>query len=190
MDQNKDITTIINSSSNDLNHSQQMIMSEVFHHLKSIAKNHKYKFSKNDLNTTAIVNEAWIKLNKGNSVFNDRNHYYAVCSIAMKQILLNEAKKIYQNQTHVSIDDELLLDTETANQAHWFLELERQMQQLQKYSKRLEKVFIYRYFGGMKVKEISELMQLSPRTVDREWKRAKLMISIAMQELKSKNINE
>lgn len=188
MDQIKDITTIINSSSSDLNQSQQIIMSEVFHHLKSIAKNHKYKFSKNDLNTTAIVNEAWIKLNKSNSVFNDRNHYYAVCSIAMKQILLNEAKKIYHNQTHVSIEDEPLPDT--AIQAHWFLDLERQMQQLQNYSKRLEKIFIYRYFGGMKVKEIAELMQLSPRTVDREWKRAKLMISVAMQELKSNNINE
>lgn len=181
MDQIKDITTIINRNSQELNQSQQLIMNEVFHHLKSIAKNHKYKFSKNDLNTTAIVNEAWIKLNKSNSVFNDRNHYYAVCSIAMKQILLNEAKKIYHNQTHVPIDDELLCDNDTTIQAHWFLELERQIQQLKNYSKRLEKIFVYRYFGGMKVKEISELMQLSPRTVDREWKRAKLMVSVAMQ---------
>ncbi len=188
MDQLKDITTIINSQSNNLNQNQQLIMNEVFHHLKSIAKNHKFKFSKNDLNTTALVNEAWIKLNKSDSVFNDRNHYYAVCSIAMKQILLNEAKKIYNSKIHINIEDELL--PETANEAHWFLELERQMQQLQNYSSRLEQIFIYRYFGGMKVNEIAELMQLSPRTVDREWKKAKLMISVAMQDLKIKYSNE
>ena len=180
MDQIDNITRIINSNSNELNHSQQRIMNEVFNHLKSIAKNHRYKFKKNDLNTTALVNEAWIKLNKSNSVFNDRNHYYAVCSMAMKQILLNEAKKLYNKDTPVSLEDEKL--PSPAIEAHWLLELDKQLEQLRVFSQRLEQIFIYRYFGGMKINEISELLNLSPRTVDREWKKAKLMISVALQE--------
>ena len=135
---------------------------------------------KNDLNTTALVNEAWIKLNKNKSVFNDRNHYYAVCSMAMKQILLNEAKKIYNKDTPVSLEDEKL--PSPTIEAHWLLELDKQLEQLRVFSQRLEQIFIYRYFGGMKINEISELLNLSPRTVDREWKKAKLMISVALQE--------
>ncbi|MBL4658930.1 MAG: sigma-70 family RNA polymerase sigma factor [Alcanivoracaceae bacterium] len=180
MDQIDNITRIINSNSNELNHSQQRIMNEVFNHLKLIAKNHRYKFKKNDLNTTALVSEAWIKLNKSNSVFNDRNHYYAVCSMAMKQILLNEAKKIYNQNTPISLEDENL--PSPAIEAHWLIELDKQLEQLRSFSQRLEQIFIYRYFGGMKISEISELLKLSPRTVDREWKKAKLMISIALQE--------
>jgi len=98
----------------------------------------------------------------------------------MKQILLNEAKKIYNQDTPVSLEDEKL--PSSAIEAHWLLELDKQLEHLRSFSQRLEQIFIYRYFGGMKINEISELLNLSPRTVDREWKKAKLMISIALQE--------
>lgn len=180
MDKADHITQTINSDSKNLTHDQQMVMNQVFNQLKIIAKNHKFKFKKNELNTTALVNEAWLKLNKNGSLFNDRNHYYAVSSMAMKQILLNEAKKIINQGHQQTLNEEALMVS--AHEAHWVLDIEKHLTKLRSFSTRLEKIFIYRYFGGMKINEIAELLESSPRTIDRDWKKAKLMISVSLQE--------
>ncbi len=48
------------------------------------------------------------------------------------------------------------------------------------FSERLETVFVYKYFGGMAIEEIARALEISPRSVDRAWKKAKLMMSVAL----------
>ncbi len=174
------LTELLNSDHKDLNTQQQQVLNQVYAQLKKIAKSQRYKIQQNELNTTALVNEAWIKLNKNDFQFNDRGHFFAVSALAMRQILLNQAKKIQQRGHHEEINEDLMVGD--MQQAHWLLDLEQQLNNLAEYSSRLEKIFIYRFFGGMGVKEVAELFNVSERTINREWKKAKLMISIGLEQ--------
>ena len=176
----KQLTELINTHGDELSHEQQRALETVYDQLKKIAKSQRYKVHHAELNTTALVNEAWIKMKKKEPVFNDRNHFYATSAIAMRHILLNQATKLSSQPSHVTLHNADLIDD--LSEAHWLIEMEKQLKRMGRYSKRLENIFVCRYFGGMKISEIAELFDTSPRTIDREWKKAKLMMSASMSE--------
>ncbi|WP_395377023.1 ECF-type sigma factor [Marinicella sp. W31] len=174
----QELTQLLNRHGSEMTVEHQKMLEMVYQQLKKIAKSQKFKVSQQELNTTALVNEAWIKLNKNDKIFSNRNHFFATSAIAMRHILLNQAKKQTSRGISQPLEEDSLVDN--ASEALWFLDLEKHLQQLGEYSKRLEEVFVYRYFGGMKLEEIAELMSLSKRTVNRDWKKAKLMLSVAL----------
>ncbi len=175
----KQLTQLLNADSKNLTPDQQRALESVYWQLKKIAQSQKYKVYKHELNTTALVNEAWIKLHHKSRYFNDRNHFYATSAMAMRQILLNQAQKVAQKSSATDVDVELLIDDK--EEALWLLDLEKQLVRLKQYSERLEAIFVYRYFGGMTVDEIAQVLAVGARTVDRDWKKAKLMMSVALK---------
>lgn len=172
------LTQIINSEQRSLSSDEQKAVALIYSHLKKIAHAQKFKFSKNELNTTELVNEAWLKLYKNERLFNDRNHFYATSALAMRQILLNQAKKMTQSGQKVELTDQALITQQ--EEALWLLQMEKNLRKLADYAPRLEEVFVYRYFGGMSVGEIAQILETSERTINRDWKKAKLMLSVAM----------
>ena len=174
----KDLTQLLNTENHHLTSDHQKALEMVYQQLKKIAKTQKFKVSQQELNTTALVNEAWIKLNKNNKVFSNRNHFYATSALAMRHILLNQAKKQASQGISQPLEEDSMIADQT--EALWLLDLEKHLQDLAEYSKRLEEIFVYRYFGGMKIEEIADLLSLSKRTVNRDWKKAKLMLSVAL----------
>ena len=174
------ITSLINKRSLGFDPNEQYDFDQIYAHLKQLAKIQKVKIKGQSINTTMLVNEAWLKL-KGNNTYNNRNHFFAVCSIAMKHILINEskrAKRVVAAQT--LIDGES--DThELQDDLDWMIDLEKQLHNLNRRSERLEQVFVYRFFGGMSNAEIAEVLGVNVRTIDRDWRSAMLMISCAMQ---------
>lgn len=179
----EDLTQIINLDNEALSQDDQDALALVYQQLKKIAQSQKFKVSQHELNTTALVNEAWLKLFKNKKLFNDRNHFYATSALAMRHILLNQAKKYVNQVQHQTWGDEVQLEQQS--EALWLLDLERHLQNLAAYSPRLEQIFVCRYFGGMKIDEIASSMALSKRTVDRDWKKAKMMLSLAMGQAKN-----
>lgn len=179
MDQNQ-LTQLLNTDNRQLSNEQQKQLESVYFQLKKMAHSQKFKIQKHGLNTTALVNEAWIKLNHKNRLFNDRSHFFATSALAMRQILLNQAEKVANREE----DDTQEVDELTAdkNEAIWLLDLEHQLKKMGQYSSRLETVFVYKYFGGMGIEEIAESMGLSPRSIDRAWKKAKLMMSLGLEQ--------
>ncbi len=179
MDQ-KQLTQLINADKQKLSAEQQKQLESVYFHLKKIAHSQKFKVHKHGLNTTALVNEAWIKLNHNDRVFNDRGHFFATSALAMRQILLNEAEKVAKrSEDELFPVDEILVDK---SEAIWLIDLEQQLKKMGQFSERLETVFVYKYFGGMSIEEIAGALAISPRSVDRAWKKAKLMMSVALEQ--------
>ncbi len=114
-------TQLLNSDQQELSPSQQKDMENIYQQLKHIAKSQKFKIKVNDLNTTALVNETWLKTKDTNKFFNDRNHFFAYCAIAMRHILINQARK---NKLITYIDnDEQLLQQEVYIQSEYLLDL-------------------------------------------------------------------
>lgn len=174
-----DLTQILNNNNKNLSAGQQKDMDLIYGKLKQIAKSQRLKIKTNGLNTTALVNEAWLKTKDTDKTFNDRNHFFAYCSIAMRHILINQAKK---NKLVTYVDDIELVQQKIYQQSDYLLELERQLKKLKKFSPRLEQIFTYRFFGDMDFDSIANLLKMSERTVLRDWKKARIMLSVAMEK--------
>lgn len=111
------------------------------------------------LQTTALVNEAYLRLVDVTSVsWKDRAHFFAVAAQMMRRILVDAARsrasaKRGARAPHVSLDEAL------NNLAHM--------------DTRKARVIELRFFGGLSVEETAEVLKISPQSVMRDWKLAK-----------------
>ena len=128
------------------------------------------------LNTTALVHECYLNLvDQSDDGWRDRAHFYATAARAMRHILVDyarrrNAQKRGGKQHRVTLDERMAV---TDMKAAELLHLNDALDQLTERSPRLGQVVEYRFFGGMKVEEIAEVLGTSVRTVHRDWTRAK-----------------
>ena len=172
------LTQLLNNDQSALTNQQQHDIEAVYQRLKEIARSQRFKVKGTGLNTTALVNEAWLKSQKQAKTFNDRNHFFAYSSIAMRHILLNEAKK---NRLITYVDSQSFADEPVFKESSYLLDLEKQLVKLKAFDESLEQVFTYKFYGDMDFKDIAEVMQISERTVFRNWKKARAMLAVALQ---------
>lgn len=129
----------------------------------------------NTLQPTALINEAYLKLaNVETASFNDRCHFFAVASSAMRQILVNHAKSRLAGKrggglAHVSIDETQPVHEEAAE----IVALHEALEALQAVDPRKSKLVEMRYFGGLSIEETAEALGVSVRTVHRDWSLAR-----------------
>jgi len=114
--------------------------------------------------------------------FENRAHFFAVASSAMRQILVNHAKgrltaKRGGARAHVSIDDVQPLHQEAAE----IVALNDALEALQIIDERKSKIVEMRYFGGYSDLEIAETLGISDRTVQRDWEKARLILAAALR---------
>jgi RNA polymerase sigma factor (TIGR02999 family) len=128
------------------------------------------------LNTTGLVNELYLKLvDRSNTYPNDRGHFMAIASRAMRQIIIDYARdratrKRGGGVRHVSLDKAQI---SVADQAGELLEIDRAMGALADVDARLVRIVECRFFAGLTEEETAEALDISLRTVQRDWKRAK-----------------
>lgn len=127
------------------------------------------------INTTALVNEAWLRLQKHGLKAESRKHFFCVAALAMQQILVNEAhrKQAAKRQS----DEALTPDSVHQDQASWMITLDEILVTLNEAQPRLAETFRLRYFLGMTETETAALLELNPRTVRRDWLTARTLIS-------------
>jgi len=175
------ITQLINEQSLNFSAEEQISFQEVYLHLKKVARIQKLKISNGQLDTTELVNDAWLKLNQSDKNFKNRNHFFAVCALSMKHILINQSKKIQLMHRKNQLVSEEYDANNLYGEAEWMIELQQQLIRLKKYSTRLEAVFTYKFFGGLTNNEIAQLLSVNERTIERDWLKAKNLISMALE---------
>lgn len=128
------------------------------------------------LDTSALVNEAYLKLagSPGPS-WNDRGHLMAVCATAMRHIIVDYALSQQRLKRggglqRVSFEDARLMPDE---QAEDLVALHAALDRLAELDERLARVVECRFFAGLSVPETATALGCSPRTVDRDWQKAK-----------------
>ena len=135
--------------------------------------------SNHTLQPTALVHEAFLKLSNLNEIkWNDRKHFYHFVSHLMRQILVdharkNAAEKRGNNTIHFSVDD---LNIPLEERADAIVRLDEALETLARFDEQQAKIVEMKYFGGMKTDEIAEALEISVRTVGREWKEARLWL--------------
>ncbi len=127
------------------------------------------------LQTTAVVNEAYLRLvARGGSPWGDRAHFFAVSAKAMRHILIDHARargsaKRGGGEVRVTLDEAA---TPRAQRAPDVLALDEALERLSAQHPRRGQVVELRYFGGLTNDEIAEVLEISPATVERDWRHA------------------
>lgn len=156
----------------------------VYRELRAIAHRQLAAHGGDDtLNSTALVHEAYLKLGSdAGAAWQDRSHFFALASLVMRQILTDRARartaakrggtqrRITLEEQTVSVDD----------QAESLLQLDDALSRLAAYAPRLVRVVEFRFFGGMTDEEIGSVLGITPRTVRRDWDKARILLRRAL----------
>ena len=165
----------------------------VYDNLREIARGQRRRQPDTEtLNTTALVNEAFLKLfGTGTRDFKDRSHFMAVAATAMRQILIGHARRnIAQKRgggeapaSFEEVEHALASDVGLVPQAaDALLALDRALERLQQLSARQSRIVECRFFGGMSIEETAEALAISPATVKRDWSMAQAWLHREMQQ--------
>jgi RNA polymerase sigma factor (TIGR02999 family) len=158
----------------------------VFQELHRLA--HRYMSGEKQghlLQTTALINEAYIRLTGLERMdWQNRTHFYAVASQMMRRILVDFARsqkslKRGGKASRVSIDDIPLVSEDTDLN---LVALDDALQVLSDVDERKCKVVELRFFGGLSVAETAEVLKVSPDTVLRDWRLAKVWLRREMTQ--------
>jgi RNA polymerase sigma factor (TIGR02999 family) len=135
------------------------------------------------LSTTALVHEAYLKLvDQSRSELRDRAHFFAVASLAMREVLVDRARarvalKRGGDSRHVSLDEE---EIAADDQPDVVLALDDSLNRLAEAEPRLARVVECRFFGGLTEEEIAEALGVTLRTVQRDWVKARMLLRRAL----------
>ncbi len=131
------------------------------------------------LQTTALVNEAYLRLIDLSRVqWQDRAHFFAMAARLMRRILVDYARS-HRSQKRGGAQEKVVLDealaVSTAPDAD-LVALDDALQRLTAVDARKGQVVEMRFFGGLTVEETAEALNVSPDTVMRDWRLAKLWL--------------
>jgi RNA polymerase sigma factor (TIGR02999 family) len=134
------------------------------------------------LQTTALVNEAYIRLaGSQNVAWQNRSHFFAVTAQVMRHILIDHARrrnyvKHGGEVRQVAFDEAVAGPDATLMsqpRAAELLALDEALDELAKLDPRKSRVVELRYFGGLSLDETAEVLEVSQMTVRRDWRAAK-----------------
>lgn len=127
------------------------------------------------LQTSALVNEAYVRLIKWDEArFENRAHFFGVSAQLMRRILVDFARSRprIEGQTarHVALEEALVVSGERRAD---LVALDEALVELAKFDERKARVVEMKFFGGLSVEEMAEVLKVSEVTVMREWAKAK-----------------
>lgn len=130
--------------------------------------------SEHSLQTTALVNEAYLRLTDYKRMrWQNRAHFFAVSAQLMRRILVDHARRHNLKRgagiQHVSLEDTAVVGERDED----LVALDNALQALACFDSRKAQVVELRFFGGLSVEETAEVLKVSPITVMRDWSTAK-----------------
>jgi RNA polymerase sigma-70 factor, ECF subfamily len=149
----------------------------VYEELRRLARGFMRKERSNHtLQTSALINEAYLKLaDQDETNWQNRAHFFAVAAQIMRHILVDHARSYgYEKRgagaRRVGLDDAQVFSEERAGE---LVALDEALTNLATVDPRKSRIVELRFFGGLNIDETAEIMELSPTTVQREWRAAK-----------------
>lgn len=136
------------------------------------------------LDASALVNEAYLRLVDQREVqWASRGHFFAIAAQAMRRVLVDHARGHVAAKRGGGAERVTLSGIASPRQAQAEIDviwLNGALEQLAKLDARQAKVVELRYFAGMSVEEVAEVLSISPATVKREWATARVWLAHAL----------
>ena len=131
------------------------------------------------LQTTALVNEAFLRLTDARQIrWQDRGHFLGISARLMRRVLVDHARargylKRGGGAERVTLHEGLVMSPDPALDV---VALDRALEALEKVDVRKSRIIELRFFGGLSVAETADVLHVSPDTVKRDWRLAKLWL--------------
>lgn len=130
------------------------------------------------LQATALINEAYLRLVGEDIEWTNRAHFVGLAAHVMRRVLVDYARQHNAERRagglkRVEMEDNLAIAPERLDEV---LFLDEAMAKLQADSPRQARVVELRYFGGLSVEQIGEILKVAPRSVKRDWALARIFL--------------
>jgi RNA polymerase sigma factor (TIGR02999 family) len=153
------------------------LLAVVYEELKRVAQRQmRRERAGHTLDTTALVHEAYLKLvDQSEAVWQDRAHFFGVAARAMRQVLIDHARRRVAQKRgggweRATLDEDLLGEQAPMEE---LVALDDALERLGQLDPRLVQVVEYRFFGGLTEEETAALLGITTRTVQRDWAKAR-----------------
>jgi RNA polymerase sigma factor (TIGR02999 family) len=159
----------------------------VYDELRRLARYHMGAQARgHTLQPTALVNEAYLRLvDRARVDWRGRTHFIAYASKAMRNLLIDHARQHASARHGGAVQRVTLIDDGARDHEldlDQLLSLNQALDRLAGHDARQARIVELRYFGGLKVNEVAELLQVSKRTVESHWTHARAWL---LRELSS-----
>jgi len=137
------------------------------------------------LQTSALVNEAYLRLVEQKSVhWQNRAHFFGIAAQLMRRILVDHARshqyaKRGGGAQKVALDEAAMLTQERAAE---LVALHEALTELSGMDERKGRIVEMKFFGGLTTEEVAEVLRVTPRTIEREWRKAKAWLHHAISK--------
>jgi RNA polymerase sigma factor (TIGR02999 family) len=154
--------------------SAEALMPVVYEELRALAGKYFRLSSGVEVAPTSIVHEAFVKLSGANPSWRDREHFCAVAATAMRQILVDRARRQKAAKRGGGWERVTLSVALEGVPGRLDLEaLDDALEALTALDARQARIVELRFFGGLTVPEAAQHLQVSTSTVEKEWRRAR-----------------
>lgn len=151
---------------------QPELTDDLYAHLRAIAGRVMNGQGPHTLQPTALVHEAWIKL-AGHPGFESRLHFLRAAALAMRQILVDQARARGSAKRGAHAHHTTLSGIPGESEAFDLVELDASLSKLQALDPEAADVVLLRCFGGLTLPETAEVLALSERTISTRWRHAR-----------------
>ncbi|MCX6587110.1 MAG: sigma-70 family RNA polymerase sigma factor [Acidobacteria bacterium] len=174
---NSEVTQLLANLRKGQHQAHEQLFPIVYNELRKIAANYmRRERTDHTLQATALVHEAYMQLvDQTRVTWQNRAHFFGVAAQLMRRILVDHARsqnalKRGGDAQKISLDDSVGL---AAGPPVAFDELDEALNRLHELDPNQAKIIELRFFGGLTVEEVSEVIGLSTATIEREWRMAK-----------------
>jgi len=158
----------------------------VYEELRRLARSYMRREPKgHTLQTTALINEAYVRLVDQQSVrWQNRSHFFAISAQIMRRILVDHARRHLQAKRgggakRISLDEVMIVAKERSAEV---LMLDEALSNLARLDPRRSQVVELRYFAGLNNSEIASVLKISENTVMRDWNLARAWLYQTLSE--------
>ncbi|MEO7660240.1 MAG: sigma-70 family RNA polymerase sigma factor [Pyrinomonadaceae bacterium] len=175
------ITQILSEMKRDGEDSYNELLPLVYDELRLLANRYLGRErSDHTLQPTALVHEAYLRLIGQKKIeWQNRAHFFGVSARLMREILIDHArgknrqKRGGEYQTRIELDSAISIES---NATLDVVAVDEALTKLENLDERQARIVEMKFFAGLTIEEIAEVLSLSPATVKREWSTAKLLL--------------
>lgn len=164
-----EITRLLRAWRDGADDARERLVEVVYDELKKIASAHLRRERRGQtLEVTGLVHEAFLRLVPQTRVdWRDRKHFFGLASTCMRRVLVDRARA--RNAAKRDPEAYALTDAPAVATPEELLDLDRALDRLAEQHPRLAQVVEMRYFAGLELRDIAECLELSERTLKRDW---------------------
>ena len=165
------------AASGDAN-AEELLLKTLYRELHDMARRElRRERPAHTLQPTALLNEAYVRLMRGGkNTWNDRVHFLSVAAKVMRRILVDHARRRAAGKRGAGVTPVELKDVAALEPRHSperVLAVDAALSELAELEPRQARIVELKFFGGLTTEEIAAFLQVSPRTIKRDWVAAK-----------------